>query len=148
MSDRKSEFGVFGLGVMGSSISLNIADKGYELSVFNRADGGEERVVDDFMNSNSHLKNLHGYTDLDAFICTESFVTGSYLSDQQRDLKDIVDGLLSSLPSGSLGKFPTSRLMMQVKPKLVEANDDYIKLDTCDVVSEGFTRVCRKGDES
>jgi len=68
MSDRKSEFGVFGLGVMGSSISLNIADKGYELSVFNRADGGEERVVDDFMNSNSHLKNLHGYTDLDAFI--------------------------------------------------------------------------------
>ncbi len=40
MSDVKSEFGVFGLGVMGSSISLNIADKGYELSVFNRAEGG------------------------------------------------------------------------------------------------------------
>lgn len=68
MSDRKSEFGVFGLGVMGSSISLNIADKGYELSVFNRAEGGEEGVVDDFMKANSHLENLHGFTDLDAFI--------------------------------------------------------------------------------
>lgn len=68
MSDRKSEFGVFGLGVMGSSISLNIADKGYELSVFNRAEGGEEEVVNDFMKANSHRHNLHGFTDLDAFI--------------------------------------------------------------------------------
>ncbi len=68
MSDMKSEFGVFGLGVMGSSISLNIADKGYELSVFNRAEGGEENVVDDFMKANSHLDNIHGFTDLDAFV--------------------------------------------------------------------------------
>ena len=68
MSDVKSEFGVFGLGVMGSSLSLNIADKGYELSVFNRAEGDEEHVVDDFMKSNSHLDNIHGFTDLDAFI--------------------------------------------------------------------------------
>ena len=42
---NKSVFGVFGLGVMGSSLSLNIADKGYALSVFNRADGGEEDVL-------------------------------------------------------------------------------------------------------
>ena len=49
MSTKKSEFGVFGLGVMGSSISLNIADKGYELSVFNRAEGGEEEVVSRFI---------------------------------------------------------------------------------------------------
>jgi len=70
MSDMKSEFGVFGLGVMGSSISLNIADKGYELSVFNRAEGGEESVVDDFLKANSHLDNIHGFTDLDAFIAS------------------------------------------------------------------------------
>ncbi|MGI9530264.1 NADP-dependent phosphogluconate dehydrogenase, partial [Lutimonas sp.] len=68
MSEVKSEFGVFGLGVMGSSISLNIADKGYELSVFNRADGGEAHVVADFLETNSHLKNIHGFTDLEAFI--------------------------------------------------------------------------------
>ncbi len=68
MSGMKSEFGVFGLGVMGSSISLNIADKGYELSVFNRAEGVEEEVVNDFMKANSHLNNIHGFTDLDAFI--------------------------------------------------------------------------------
>ena len=68
MSTKKSEFGVFGLGVMGSSISLNIADKGYELSVFNRAEGGEEEVVNRFLSSNKHSDNIRGFTDLKAFI--------------------------------------------------------------------------------
>ena len=66
--NNKSDFGVFGLGVMGSSISLNIADKGFALSVYNRAEGGEENVVKNFMEANGHRKNLHGFTDLSAFI--------------------------------------------------------------------------------
>lgn len=70
MSTKKSEFGVFGLGVMGSSISLNIADKGYRLSVFNRAEGGEEEVVDHFLSSNGHRDNIQGFTDLKAFIAS------------------------------------------------------------------------------
>lgn len=65
---NKSVFGVFGLGVMGSSISLNIADKGYALSVYNRAEGGEENVVKNFMETNDHRNNLLGFTDLIAFI--------------------------------------------------------------------------------
>lgn len=68
MSSKKSEFGVFGLGVMGSSISLNIADKGYALSVFNRADGGEEAVVSDFMAEHKDKTNIQGFTDLKSFI--------------------------------------------------------------------------------
>lgn len=68
MSTKKSEFGVFGLGVMGNSISLNIADKGYELSVFNRAEGGEEEVVSRFLSANAHLENIQGFTDLKAFV--------------------------------------------------------------------------------
>jgi 6-phosphogluconate dehydrogenase len=66
--ESKSAFGVFGLGVMGSSISLNIADKGFSLSVYNRAAGGEEAVVKDFMEANAHRDNLQGFTDLKAFI--------------------------------------------------------------------------------
>jgi len=65
---NKSAFGVFGLGVMGSSISLNIADKGFSLSVYNRAAGGEEAVVKNFMEANEHRDNLQGFTDLKAFI--------------------------------------------------------------------------------
>lgn len=65
-----SDFGVFGLGVMGSSISLNIADKGYELSVFNRTDGGEEAIVDRFLSTNKHSENIHGFTNLKDFIAS------------------------------------------------------------------------------
>ena len=68
MSSKKSDFGVFGLGVMGSSISLNIADKGYELSVYNRADAGEEEVVNNFMLANPDRSNIKGFTDLKLFI--------------------------------------------------------------------------------
>lgn len=68
MSNTKSEFGVFGLGVMGSSISLNIADKGYALSVYNRADGGEEEVVNNFLADNKEKTNIQGFTDLKLFI--------------------------------------------------------------------------------
>ena len=68
MSSKKSEFGVFGLGVMGSSIALNIADKGFELSVFNRAEGGEEEVVNRFLSAHQDKGNIRGFTDLEKFI--------------------------------------------------------------------------------
>ena len=60
-------------------------------------------------------------TDFVAFIGPDSFVTGYYISDQQRDLKDIVGGLVNSPPGASLGRFLTSRLMRQVKPKFAES---------------------------
>ena len=63
------------------------------------------------------------------------------------ELKKIVDDMLIPLHSASLGRFPTGRLMRQVKPKLASANcgtnpladvadpdDEYIQLDTCDAV--------------
>ena len=46
---HKSEFGVIGLGVMGKSISLNIAENGFSTSVYNRVCESEESVVDDFI---------------------------------------------------------------------------------------------------
>lgn len=70
MSDIKSEFGVFGLGVMGSSISLNIADKGYELSVFNRAEGEEKEIVSKFLSENKSKKNIRGFTNLKNFLAS------------------------------------------------------------------------------
>lgn len=64
---NKSSFGVIGLGVMGKSISLNIAEKGHSLSVYNRADEGEENIVSDFMKA-SEFENIQGYTDLKEFV--------------------------------------------------------------------------------
>ena len=41
----KSEFGLFGLGVMGKSLSRNLAQKGFNISVFNREEKGKEEDV-------------------------------------------------------------------------------------------------------
>ena len=44
-----SEFGLIGLGVMGKSLSRNLANKGFKLSLFNRhVVGTEEDVAVDF----------------------------------------------------------------------------------------------------
>jgi len=64
----KSSFGVVGLGVMGSSLSLNIAEKGYEISVYNRATNGEENVVADFLKRKETSMKIDGFTDLKLFI--------------------------------------------------------------------------------
>ncbi len=63
-----SFFGVIGLGVMGKSISLNIAEKEFSLSVYNRATAGEEKVVKDFLEANQNFGNIKGYTDLKEFV--------------------------------------------------------------------------------
>jgi 6-phosphogluconate dehydrogenase len=66
----KSFFGVIGLGVMGKSLSINIAEKGFDISVFNRTDFGEEKVVVNFIEENTLLKNLFGFTDLEKFVAS------------------------------------------------------------------------------
>lgn len=65
----KSDFGVIGLGVMGKSISRNLASKGFRLSLFNRyVAGKEENVAKDFAASYPELKNASPYQDLKAFV--------------------------------------------------------------------------------
>jgi len=65
---NNSFFGVIGLGVMGKSISLNIADKGYSLSVYNRSEGDEARIVADFLAANTAYTNIQGFTRLEDFV--------------------------------------------------------------------------------
>ena len=62
-----------------------------------------------------------------------------------RDLKEIVDSMLNPPPRACLARFPTSRPMMQVNPKLADVDN----LDVCDAVRDDrFVRVGRKCDES
>lgn len=63
-----SSFGVFGLGVMGKSIAINIAQKKHNLSVYNRIEGDEANVVSEFLNENMSLTGLKGFTDIEAFV--------------------------------------------------------------------------------
>ena len=65
---RKSEFGLIGLGVMGKSLSLNIAEKGFNLSVYNRSDENEAHIVTDFLEDNPSIENMLGFQDIKAFV--------------------------------------------------------------------------------
>lgn len=64
-----AEFGIMGLGVMGKSLCLNLANKGFHLALYNRRlEGVEEDVADQFIEQHPSLKNARGYEQLAAFV--------------------------------------------------------------------------------
>ena len=66
---NKSEFGLIGLGVMGKSLSRNIASKVIALSVYNRhVEGLEEDVAVNFKNEFSELSNILPFDKIKAFV--------------------------------------------------------------------------------
>lgn len=67
-NNSKSDFGVIGLGVMGSNLSLNVADNGFKLSVYNRSEDAEKEIVNQFLEKNADYKNIQGFTDLSTFV--------------------------------------------------------------------------------
>lgn len=64
----KSTIGVIGLGVMGSSLSLNIAEKGFAVSVYNRVKQGEAHVLSDFLKRTDASMNIKGFTEFKSFV--------------------------------------------------------------------------------
>jgi len=64
----KSDIGIVGLGVMGKNLCLNLLQKGFAVSVYNRPDFGEYKLVSGFLKSNKQYHKLKGFTDLDNFV--------------------------------------------------------------------------------
>ena len=65
----KSTIGLYGLGVMGTSLARNIAGKGWSLSVHNRTTAGEERRVDNYLETYGNDKT-QGFKDVAAFVAS------------------------------------------------------------------------------
>ncbi len=64
-----AQIGIIGLGAMGQGLALNIAEKGYRISVFNRhLDGVEENVAQDFVAKTEHRQTMGGFDELDSFV--------------------------------------------------------------------------------
>ena len=64
-----SEFGLFGLGVMGKSLCRNLANNGFKISMFNRhVEGVEEHVAKKFKAQYPELKNTSAFDDVSAFV--------------------------------------------------------------------------------
>jgi len=62
------DIGIYGLGIMGQNLSLNFADKGYRVTVYNRTEAGEEEVTDNFIKSRCLGKNIFGAGDVIKFV--------------------------------------------------------------------------------
>ncbi|MDW5288032.1 NADP-dependent phosphogluconate dehydrogenase [Formosa sp. PL04] len=65
---NKATIGIIGLGVMGKSLSLNIAEKGFPIAVYNRKEKGEENIVSEFLQENKSFENLVGFSNIQDFI--------------------------------------------------------------------------------
>jgi 6-phosphogluconate dehydrogenase len=65
---EKMQIGLFGLGVMGKSLALNMASKGFRVSVYNRhVDKIEVDIAKNFTAENPE-SNFRGFDDLRAFV--------------------------------------------------------------------------------
>lgn len=66
---NSSEFGLFGLGVMGKSLCRNLAKKGFIISMFNRhVDNVEEHVAKNFKENYSEFSEASAFDDISAFV--------------------------------------------------------------------------------
>ncbi|MEN8125293.1 MAG: decarboxylating NADP(+)-dependent phosphogluconate dehydrogenase [Bacteroidota bacterium] len=66
---NKSEFGIIGLGVMGKSLSRNLASKGFTISIYNRhVLGLEESVALNFIKEFSELSDAMPFDNLRDFV--------------------------------------------------------------------------------
>lgn len=64
-----SEFGIFGLGVMGKSLCRNLAKRGFKISMYNRhLDDTEVEVAKRFKTQFSELSEAKAFDDITAFV--------------------------------------------------------------------------------
>ena len=104
--ENKSDLGVFGMGVMGQNLALNVASKNFSVSCYNRRDEFSDRLFEALeiakneLMENKELLKVH--TDLEAFVKS--------LKKPRR--------ILLSIPAGK----PVEMTLEALKP-LVESDD-------------------------
>jgi 6-phosphogluconate dehydrogenase len=65
----KAEIGVIGMGVMGKSLSRNLANNGFRISLYNRhVDQKEENIAADFKAKHAELEDALAFDNLSSFV--------------------------------------------------------------------------------
>lgn len=69
--EKKTDIGLIGLAVMGENLALNMANHGWNVSVYNRTVPGiEEGVVQKFIEGRAKGKSIEGHTDIRSFVAS------------------------------------------------------------------------------
>lgn len=101
---HKSEFGLFGLGVMGKSLSRNLADKGFKLSLFNRhVDEVEVDVAANFIKEHDELSSAQAFDNIEHFVHSLQSPRKIMLMVNAGSIIDtVIEGLLPYLSDGDI----------------------------------------------
>lgn len=63
-----SDIGIYGMGVMGQNLALNMDSKGFKTSVYNKKMPGAEDVLKQFLNTEAKETNITGFKELKKFV--------------------------------------------------------------------------------
>jgi 6-phosphogluconate dehydrogenase len=98
------EFGLAGLGVMGKSLSRNLASKGFTLSLYNRyVPVEEENVAAQFITAFPELQLAQGYQDVAAFVASLQVPRKIFLMvPAGQAVDDMITQLLPHLEQGDI----------------------------------------------
>ncbi|MDR0961432.1 MAG: decarboxylating NADP(+)-dependent phosphogluconate dehydrogenase [Mediterranea sp.] len=70
-NESRADIGLIGLAVMGENLALNMAGKGWKVSVYNRTvKGVEEGVVERFVEGRAKETTIQGHTDIASFVAS------------------------------------------------------------------------------
>lgn len=63
-----SDIGIYGMGVMGQNLALNMDSKGFKTSVYNKKMSGEEDVLKQFLKTEAKETKISGFNELKEFV--------------------------------------------------------------------------------
>ena len=99
---QKSAFGIFGIGVMGKSLALNMLNKGISVSVYNRDEGAEKGMVESFLKETNN-NNAAGFTEMKDFVQSLQTPRKILLMVKAGNVVDLViDKIVSFLEEGDI----------------------------------------------
>ena len=101
---RNPRIGLIGLGVMGKSLALNIAGKGFPVSVYNRQEGEKEQdIARNFAKSNAGKYDIPAYDNLKEFISKLESPRNIMIMVKAGEAVDqVIDKLIPLLEKGDL----------------------------------------------
>lgn len=104
LMENQSELGIIGMGVMGRSLALNLADKGIALSIYNRHVAGlEERVAAKIVEEYHQFDRIQGFDQLEPFVASLSRPRKIWLMIPAGEAVDLqVEALLPLLQPGDV----------------------------------------------
>src|SRR6056297_1219943 len=63
-----SDIGIYGMGVMGQNLALNMDSKGFKTSVYNKKMSGEEGLLTQFLKTEAKETKITGFNELKEFV--------------------------------------------------------------------------------